>query len=331
MITLKELADKVNGKLVGDGSIAVSTVDDIKFASSKSIAFAFLPKYKKEIASSSAAAFVVTADEDLNDNSGIVVKNPYLAMITILDLFDNRPVPVFKISKHSELHDSVKKSINLHIGAFSVIEQDVVIGNNVFIGNGVKINPGCIIGDNSVIYDNVVLYDNTIIGKNCVINAGTVIGSDGFGYHTVVNEHHKIPHIKSVIIGNDVEIGAACTIDRGSVQDTTIADFCKFDNQVHIAHNVSIGKACLLAGGVFIGGSTIIEDFVTIAGKSDIGPHITIGEKSVIAARSCVLKSLPGSEMYAGNPARPIKEKQKRDAIYTRFELLEKRLKKDAS
>ena len=158
-----------------------------------------------------------------------------------------------------------------------------------------------------------------------------VIGSDGFGYHTVANEHHKIPHIKSVIIGNDVEIGAACTIDRGSVQDTTIADFCKFDNQVHIAHNVSIGKACLFAGGVFIGGSTKIKDFVTIAGKSDIGPHITLGEKSIIAARSCVLKSLPGSEMYAGNPARPIKEKQKRDAIYARFELLEKRLKKNAS
>ena len=134
-----------------------------------------------------------------------------------------------------------------------------------------------------------------------------------------------------MIIGNDVEIGSACTIDRGSVQNTTIGDFCKFDNQVHIAHNVSIGKSCLLAGGVFIGGSTKIEDFVTIAGKSDIGPHITLGEKSVIAARSCVLKSLPGSEMYAGNPARPIKEKQKRDAIYTRFELLEKRLKKNAS
>ena len=89
---------------------------------------------------------------------------------------------------------------------------------------------------------------------------------------------------------------------------------------MHIAHNVSIGKGCLLAGGVFVGGSTTIKDFVTIAGKSDIGPHISLGEKSVIAARSCVLKSLPGSEMYAGNPARPIKEKQKRDAIYTRFE-----------
>ena len=329
MITLKELADKVNGKLIGDGAIIISTVDDIKFASSKSIAFAFLPKYKKEISSSNAAAFVVTSDDDLDNNSGIVVENPYLSMITILDFFDQRPVPVFNISKHCDIHDSVEKNTNLHIGSFSVVEQDVVLGKNVFIGNGVKINPGCVIGDNSVIYDNVVLYDNTILGNNCIINAGTVIGSDGFGYHTVANEHHKIPHIKSVIIGNDVEIGAACTIDRGSVQDTTIADFCKFDNQVHIAHNVSIGKACLLAGGVFIGGSTKIEDFVTIAGKSDIGPHVTLGEKSVIAARSCVLKSLPGSEMYAGNPARPIKEKQKRDAIYTRFELLEKRLKKD--
>ena len=331
MISLKELANKVNGHLIGDGTIIISTVDDIHSASNESITFAFLPKYKKEISSSNAAAFVVTSADDLDNNHGIVVENPYLAMISILDFFDERPVPEFNISHHSDIHDSVKKSTNLHIGSFSVIAQNVVLGENVFIGNGVKINAGCVIGDNSVIYDNVVLYDNTVIGKNCIINAGTVIGSDGFGYHTSGGTHHKIPHIKSVIIGNDVEIGSACTIDRGSVQDTTIADFCKFDNQVHIAHNVSIGKGCLLAGGVFVGGSTTIKDFVTIAGKSDIGPHISLGEKSVIAARSCVLKSLPGSEMYAGNPARPIKEKQKRDAIYTRFEILEKRLKKNAS
>ena len=331
MISLKELANKVNGHLIGDGTIIISKVDDIHSASNESIAFAFLPKYKKEIALSNAAAFVVTSANDLDNNHGIVVENPYLAMISILDFFDERPVPEFNISHHSNIHDSVKKSTNLHIGSFSVIDQNVVLGENVFIGNGVKINAGCMIGDNSVIYDNVVLYDNTVVGKNCIINAGTVIGSDGFGYHTSSDTHHKIPHIKSVIIGNDVEIGSACTIDRGSVKDTTIADFCKFDNQVHIAHNVSIGKGCLLAGGVFVGGSTTIKDFVTIAGKSDIAPHISLGEKSVIAARSCVLKSLPGSEMYAGNPARPIKEKQKRDAIYTRFEILEKRLKKNAS
>ena len=115
----------------------------------------------------------------------------------------------------------------------------------------------------------------------------------------------------------------SCTIDRGSVKNTKIEDYCKLDNQVHLAHNVKIGEGCLIAGGVFIGGSSIIEDFVTIAGKSDIGPHIKIGSKTVLAARSCVLKSLPGSAMYGGNPARPIKEKQKRDALFTRFEILE--------
>ena len=299
MITLKELAKKVGGKLIGDGSINISKVDDIKLASKESITFAFLPKYKKEIESSKASAFVVLSEDDLINQSGILVDNPYISMIQILDLFDNRPVPIYNVSEHSVIDSSVKKPTNFHIGSFSVVEHDVVLGNNVFIGNGVK------------------------------INAGTVIGSDGCGDHTIEKSHHKIPHIKSVVIGDDVEIGAACTIDRGSVKNTTISDYTKLDNQVHIAHNVTIGAGCLFAGGVFIGGSTTIEDYVTVAGKSDIGPHITIGAKSVIAARSCVLKSLPGSEMYAGNPARPLKEKQKRDAIYTRFELLEKKLKKD--
>ena len=206
MISLKELANKVNGHLIGDGTIIISTVDDIHSASNESITFAFLPKYKKEISSSNAAAFVVTSADDLDNNHGIVVENPYLAMISILDFFDERPVPEFNISHHSDIHDSVKRSTNLHIGSFSVIDQNVVLGENVFIGNGVKINAGCVIGDNCVIYDNVVLYDSTVIGKNCIINAGTVIGSDGFGYHTSGGTHHKIPHIKSVIIGNDVEI-----------------------------------------------------------------------------------------------------------------------------
>ncbi len=330
MISLEELASLVGGIVIGDKKIVISSVDDINNATKGSLCFAFSPKYKNFIEKSKASAFIVLSQDDLEGKSGIVIENPYLAMISILDYFDKRPVPKFKISKYTDIHNSNTLSENLHVGSFSVIEKDVFIGDNVFIGNGVKINAGCMIGDNSVIYDNVVLYDNTIIGKNCIINAGTVIGSDGFGYHTIANEHHKIPHIKSVIIGNNVEIGAACTIDRGSINDTTIADCCKLDNQIHIAHNVSIGKGCLLAGGVFIGGSTKIKDFVTIAGKSDIGPHITIGKKSVIAARSCVLKSLPGSEIYAGNPARPLKEKLKRDAIHTRFKLLEKRLKKDA-
>ena len=329
MITLKELAEKIGGELIGDESINISSVDDIKLASKESITFAFLPKYKKEINSSKASAFIVLSKDDLNDESGIVVDNPYISMIQVLDFFDNRPVPIFSISEQSVIDTTVIKPKNLHVGSFSVVDHGVVLGKNVFIGNGVKINAGSIIGDNTVIHDNVVLYDKTTIGKNSVIHSGSVIGCDGFGYHTVKDNHHKIPHIKSVIVGDNVEIGASCTIDRGSVKNTVISDYSKLDNQVHIAHNVTIGKGCLLAGGVFIGGSTNVEDYVTIAGKSDIGPHINIGSKSVIGARSCVIKSLKESGIYAGNPAITLREKLKRDAIFTRFEILEKKLKKN--
>lgn len=327
MITLKEVADKIEGKLIGNQSIPISSVDDIKLASKESISFAFLPKYKKSIIDSKASAFIVTSQDDLGTKAGIVVDNPYLAMIKVLDIFDQRPVPSYEVSENSIIHRTTSKKENLHLGPFSVINENVTIGNNVFIGSGVKIGPGSVIGDNCILYDNVVLYDNITVGANSIIHSGTVVGSDGFGYHTNENYHHKIPHIKNVVIGDNVEIGASCTIDRGSVQDTVIGNHCKLDNQVHLAHNVKMGEGCLVAGGVFIGGSTTIEDFVTIAGKSDIGPHVTIGKKAVIAARSCVLKSLQGSAMYAGNPARPIKEKQKRDALYTRFEILEKKLK----
>jgi UDP-3-O-[3-hydroxymyristoyl] glucosamine N-acyltransferase len=327
LITLKEVADKIDGKLIGDKSIPISSVDDIVLASKESISFAFLPKYKKAIAESKASAFIVTSEVDLGNKAGIVVDNPYLSMIKVLDIFDQRPVPSYEVSENSIVHDSVNKKESLHLGPFSVIGENVKIGNNVFIGSGVKIGAGSVIGDNSIIYDNVALYDNITIGANSIIHSGTVIGSDGFGYHTNDDFHHKIPHIKNVMIGENVEIGASCTIDRGSVQDTSIGNYCKLDNQVHLAHNVKMGEGCLVAGGVFIGGSATIEDYVTIAGKSDIGPHVTIGSKAVLAARSCVLKSLPGSAIYAGNPARPIKEKQKRDALFTRFEILERKLK----
>ena len=329
MITLKEVADKIDGILIGEESIPILSVDDIASASSESIAFAFLPKYKKAINESRASAFIVTSQNDLGNKAGIVVNNPYLSMIKVLDMFDQRPVPSYEVSELSTIHNSVDKKVNLHLGPFSVISKDVKIGNNVFIGSGVKIGAGSVIGDDCILYDNVVLYDNITVCANSIIHSGTVIGSNGFGYHTNDSFHHKIPHIKNVIIGENVEIGASCTIDRGSVQDTVIGNYSKLDNQVHLAHNVKIGEVCLIAGGVFIGGSSIIEDFVTIAGKSDIGPHIKIGSKTVLAARSCVLKSLPGSAMYGGNPARPIKEKQKRDALFTRFEILEKKLKKN--
>ena len=328
MFTLKQIALEVQGAIVGDSSTIITGVDDIEEANVGSISFAFLPKYKKIVQSSNASAFIVTNKEDLKDCSGIVVENPYLAMIKILELFSKKIPIKNKLDTNASISTSASLGENVGISAFSVIGDNAKIGDNVNIGSGVKINEGAIIGSNSVIKDNVVIYDDVEVGKNALIHSGTVIGSDGFGFTTIEKTHHKIPHIKSVIIGDFVEIGSSCTIDRGSVKNTKIGDYCKLDNQVHIAHNVIVEEGCLMAAGVFVGGSTTIGAYSMVAGKTDIGPHIIIGKASIFGARSCVLKSLKGGQMYAGNPARPIKEKQERDAVFTRLKLLEKRLKK---
>ena len=328
MFTLEQIALKVEGVIVGDKSISITDVDDIEHANSGSISFAFLPKYKKSILSSNASAFIVTNEKDLQNLSGIIVKNPYLAMIKILDLFSNKIFPDYTINKNTEISNSAFLGKNVGVGPFTVIEDNVKIGDNVVIGSGTKVGSGTIIGSNSAIKDNVAIYENISIGENTTINSGSIIGSDGFGFTTIEKIHHKIPHIKTVIIGNFVEIGASCTIDRGSVKNTVIEDHCKFDNQIHIAHNVTVQEGCLLAAGVTVGGSTTIGPYSQIGGETAIGPHLILGEECMFAARSCVLKSLDGGQLYAGNPARPLKEKQKRDAVFTRLELLEKRLKK---
>ena len=329
MFTLKQIASEVKGVIVGDSSIIITSVDDIEEAVAGAISFAFLPKYKKRIISSDASAFIVIDKEDLQERPGIVVKNPYLAMIAILELFSKKVPEENIIHSKTTIAKSASLGKNVGISAFAVIGENVVIGDNTIIGSGVKINSGSIVGSNSILRDNAVIYEDVVIGNNTLIHSGCIVGSDGFGFTTIDKFHHKIPHIKSVIIGDFVELGAACTIDRGSIKNTIIEDYCKLDNQVHIGHNVKIEEGCLLAGGVFVAGSTLIKAYSMIGGKSDIGPHIVIGEESILAARSCVLKSLNGREMYAGNPARPIKEKQKRDAVFTRLELLEKRLKKN--
>ena len=310
MLTLEQIALKVKGKVVGDSSVQITSVDDITEASEGSITFSFLPKYQKKMSSSKASAFVSDSEKGLAGYNGIVVEQPYLAMITILTLF----------SKNKDLKHTIHP--NAVISESATIDSDVTVGPFSVIGDNVTIKSGTIIGSQ------VVIYNDVQIGQDCLIHSGAIIGADGFGFATIDNKHHKIPHIKSVIIGDMVEIGANCTIDKGSVKNTVIKDSCKMDDQVHIAHNVTVGEGCLISGGTFLGGSVTIGSYSMLGGKVDVGPHVIVGEKSIFAARSVVLKSVKGNQMYAGNPAREIKEKQKRDAVFTKVEILEKRLKK---
>ena len=169
------------------------------------------------------------------------------------------------------------------------------------------------------------IYQDCLVGDNVIIHSGTVIGSDGFGFVTENDVHHKIPQTGNVIIGNEVEIGANCAIDRATIDKTIIGDGTKIDNLVHIAHNVKIGKGCLLAAEVGIAGSVEIGDYCVFAGHSAVAPHVKLGSRSILAAKTGVTKSLAGGKTYAGMPAREIKEKNRRDAIFAEVNILKKR------
>ena len=173
---------------------------------------------------------------------------------------------------------------------------------------------------------NVSIYKNTILGDNVIIHSNTVIGCDGFGYVTVEDVHEKIPQEGNVIIGNNVEIGSNCAIDRGTIGSTIIGSMTKIDNLVHIAHNVKIGQGCLLTAGFAIAGSSEIGDYCTFAGQVGVAPHLKVGDRSIVASKSGITKSLKGNKVYAGFPAREIKDHNKREALISEVGRLRKKL-----
>lgn len=321
-----KLASIIGGKVIGAPEQVIRGVSDIKDGAPDTITFLFNPKHQELIDQTSASAVIVTDAALLNDKSGIVVENPRLAMVKVLKLFEPQNNIEKGVHATAIIHKSAKIGKDVSIGAFTVIGQNTEIANNTVIYNNVSIGDNVVIGTNTVIYPQVAIYLRTNIGNNVIVDMGTVIGSSGYGYETENDVHHKIPQIGSVIIEDDVEIGANCAIDRGTIGNTIIGQGTKLDNLVHIAHNVKIGKGCLLMGQVGIAGSAEIGDYCIFAGHAAVRDGVIIGNRAVFAAKSGVTKSLPGGKVYAGMPAREIREKNKRDAAYKQIELLKKRI-----
>ncbi|NHZ84958.1 MAG: UDP-3-O-(3-hydroxymyristoyl)glucosamine N-acyltransferase [Planctomycetia bacterium] len=327
MITLRKLASIVGGKVIGAPDKVINGVSDIKEGVPNTITFLFNPKHKELINHTSASAIIVTDSVLLSDKSGIVVDNPRLAMVKVLKLFgppDNREKGIHTTAI---IHKSAKIEKNVDIGALSVIGQDVEIAGGTVIHNNVSIGDNVVIGTNVTLHPQVTIYSRTNIRNNVQIDMGTVIGSSGYGYETENDIHHKIPQIGSVTLEENVEIGANCTIDRGTIGNTVIGKGTKLDNLVHIAHNVKIGKGCLILGLVGIAGGTTIGDYCIFAGQSGAINGIKIGDRAIFVSKAGATKSLPGNKVYAGMPAREVREKNKRDASYSQIISLKKRLK----
>ncbi len=303
MPTLAQIAEVVRGEVDGNGSIEITHACEVTSGSSGGITFLADPKYDRHLDSSPATAVILKAGADSHGKPAIRVSNPARAFAEALAFLYPEVPPLSGVHPAATLGREVQLGREVCIGPCVVIGDEVSIGEESIIGAGVSVGRDTVIGRRVQLHPNVVIYDGMRLGDEVIIHSGAVIGADGYGYVTEEDVHYKIPQVGRVIIGNQVEIGANSTIDRGTIGDTVIGDGTKIDNLVHIAHNVKIGRGCLFAGMVGIAGSTVIGDFVTLAGQVGVADHVTIGDRVVVAAKAAVRQSIPAGRFYAGDPA----------------------------
>ncbi|MBF0408304.1 MAG: UDP-3-O-(3-hydroxymyristoyl)glucosamine N-acyltransferase [Candidatus Riflebacteria bacterium] len=330
--TLENLAELLGGKpdsalgnpeITGIASLSEAVPGDISFLSEVGDKLRNIHELEKTRASA------VIASEKAKDLKipSIRFSNPYIGFARALEFFrpEFRPRP--------GIHPTafVDESADVHptaiIGAMAVIEANVTIGEKARIDSGVVVERSASIGMNTRICSNVTVRNDCVVGINCIIHSGSVIGSDGFGFTKTSEGHLKISQTGNVIIGNDVEIGANVTIDRATMGSTTVGDGTKIDNLVHLAHNVKVGKRCLIIAQTGISGSTVIGDDVTMAGQTGTVGHVTVGKNCVIAARGVVTENLPDGSVVSGFPCKPHNEEKRIMASLRRLPDLMKRLR----
>ena len=330
MFSISEIADVVQGKIEGDPNLRIKGVCDIQDSQSGYISYILPGKYENFIDNTKATALLTnnSIKVDRKDKTLIRVKNPALSFIDIIHMFYPEKKSYGAIHPSAIIAKNVKLGNKVEIAPHTVIENGVTIGDSVRIGAGSFIGSNSKIGNGSSISPNVSIYHDITIGNNCIIDSGTVIGADGYGLISDKNIHYKIPHIGSVSIGNNVWIGSNCSIDRGTFSNTIIGSGTKLDNMIHIAHNVQIGKNCLMAAQVGIAGSTNIEDNVILAGQVGVVGHLTIGKGSIVASKSAIYQSLEPDSFVSGIPARPHKNRLRQDVIINQLPTILNRLRK---
>jgi UDP-3-O-[3-hydroxymyristoyl] glucosamine N-acyltransferase len=306
--TIDQIAEKVRGEVIGDGSTELTGFAMAETARAGDLIFADKAEYFSAAEQSAAAAILVSGPFSSSTKPLIRVANARIAAARLLPLF-------FPPERYDAgIHPSAMVDISAHIDSTAHIGPNVVIGARTRIGartvlmGGNHIGRDCVLGADVQCFPNVVVYASCRIGDRVTIHAGTVIGSDGYGYVFDEGRHRKVLQVGNVLIQDDVEIGANAAIDRAALGSTVIGAGTKIDNLVHVAHNVTMGKHCLVMGQCGFAGSTQLGDYCVVASQSGIAGHLKLGSQSVIGAKSGVMRDVPDGGKVLGIPAMPDKQ-----------------------
>ncbi|MCK5647428.1 MAG: UDP-3-O-(3-hydroxymyristoyl)glucosamine N-acyltransferase [Gammaproteobacteria bacterium] len=320
---IQELADIVGASTHGDPEVTISGIATLELAQQYELSFFTNRKYHKFLLTTKASIVILHPDDvDNCPTNAILADDPYLAYAKIAAWLTKPDIQKTQIAENAVIADNVILGENVNVAAH------VVIGEGSQIGDNVRLHAGCSIGDNvkighgTVLYANTSIYANVVMGEKCIVHSGAVIGSDGFGIANDNGQWFKVPQLGTVIIGNNVEIGANTTIDRGAIEDTVIENGVKLDNLIQIAHNVRIGENTAIAGCVGIAGSSTIGKHCAIGGGSGILGHLTIADHVHITATSLVTKSIKDAGVYSSGT--PLQANAQWHKNFIRFKQLDK-------
>jgi UDP-3-O-[3-hydroxymyristoyl] glucosamine N-acyltransferase len=301
--TAAALAEHVQGEVVGDGQVELAGLAAAADARPGDLTFAEKESYWVAASGSQASAILVGTGMASSPKVLIRVPNVRVAMARLLPLL--YPPPHFPAGVHpsATVAPSAKVDPTAHLGPYVVVGDRAVVGARCALLGGNHLGADSRLGEDSLLFPGVVIYPGCLIGSRVRIHAGSVIGADGYGYVFDQSFHRKILQVGKVVIGDDVEIGANASLDRAALSVTTIGAGTKIDNLVHIAHNVSIGRHCLIMGQVGFAGSTTVGDYAVVASQSGIAGHLSIGRQATIGAKSGVMRDVPDQGVVLGIPA----------------------------
>ncbi|MCJ7729223.1 MAG: UDP-3-O-(3-hydroxymyristoyl)glucosamine N-acyltransferase [Sedimentisphaerales bacterium] len=302
--TLGELAQYVGGRVRGDANVKIRSAATLGRAGEGDISFLTNEKYEKQLLTTRASAVIVGKDTVAASAPLLVAEDPYYAFMQIMVLLHgHRKHKKVGISPRAVISDSAKVGADCHIHDFVTIADGARVGNGCIIYPCAYVGENVQIGNDCILYPNAVIYEGCRIGNRVIINSNATIGEDGFGFASHNGVHHKIPQIGCVVIEDDVEIGAGCGIERGTLNDTIIGQGSKLGDLVAIGHGTRIGPHCLLVAQVGIAGSTTLGHHCIVGGQAGIVGHITIGNNVAIGAQAGVINSVADGKVVLGAPA----------------------------